>query len=288
VGLNAYDLGQEEFQQKNWEILPPSEARLARRLELLPRLSDLVDISQGVVSGADGVFIVREDQLDNSETDVFVPLLSDRMMERYQVPERSDLRIFYPFVDGKWLDERELRQSFPRTWEYLEAARSSLEKRAPVRRGDVRWWQPAWPRSPERLLGPKIVSPHLVMLPRFGLDVSGKYAVTRSCFMTAKSGVDMDMLKLLTGVLNSPVCYWYISTHSHKYRSGYAMLEKKTLQPIPIPEFSRHPSLVVRAVRLVEALLVDAGDVDAQREIELLVAEMYGVSRSELGMLGLQ
>ena len=75
------------------------------------------------------------------------------------------------------------------------------------------WWEPERPRTPEKLLVPKIVTPHLVLLPRFGIDETGKYVVSRSAYLVAKSDEDSSsLLKIICGVMNSAIGHWQLAS----------------------------------------------------------------------------
>jgi len=96
-----------------------------------------------------------------------------------------------------------LSSSFPRTWAYLQSHKGQLEQRPPVKTGRLPWWQPERPRF-DYLLRPKIVSPHLVVVPRFSLDQAGEYAITRSPLLYPKGkSVEQDLLRFFLAVLNS-------------------------------------------------------------------------------------
>lgn len=94
--------------------------------------------------------------------------------------------VFFPFVDGTKITEKYLKSEFPKTWAYLLKHRGRLEKRKALVRYRKAWWEPMWPREPDSLLRPKLVVPHLVIMPRFALDGRGRYAVSHSPFLIAR------------------------------------------------------------------------------------------------------
>jgi hypothetical protein len=149
-----------------------------------------------------------------------------------------------------------------------------------------------WPREPNTLLRPKLVVPHLVIMPRFALDIRGRYAVSRSPFLIARvSNEEERILKLMLAVLNSSVCFWYLQTHSHVYRHGYTMLENRTLAKTPVPDINLwSASEKMRLVTLVDKRLkADAQERDAlNAEIELFVSDAYGLTATERRALGLE
>jgi hypothetical protein len=287
---SIYDVDQSVFQEADWIILPPVESTLARKLETFPRLGEFLEVKQGFVSGADSVFIVEESQVPEGEESLFVPLLADKEMRAYSVPPHTSRYFFYPFVEGHLINEPELREMFPKTWHYLLSVKDKLSARAAVQKG-MDWWRPERPRLPKDMMRPKIVSLHLVIVPRFSVDLEGKYAISRSpILLPIKDELENEFLRYFSAVLNSAVCYWYISSHSHIYNSGYAMLEPKTLKQTPVPHPSRiAPGVLRRVLNLVDARLVATGQtaVQLEKQIESLVAELYGLTQQEKHILGI-
>ena len=208
------------------------------------------------------------------------------------------------------------RATTQKTWRYLLSKRKSLESRKPVQKGNLAWWRPVRPRPPKRMMRPKIVTPHLVLVPRFSLDLEGKYAVSHSPLLYPEEstddnegmfieienidedidrialeddmGFEADLLKFFVAVLNSTTCYWYISTHSHTYQRGYAMLEIKTLSKTPVPDPSAvAPLTKKRLLDLVDERLSSSGERarDIETEIDVIVADLYGLNSQERNAL---
>lgn len=287
---SIYDVDQQKFTENEWVILPETESNIQSRLASLPKLDDYVHIREGMITGADEVFIIDAKTVPEGGSKVFIPLLTDREMMRYQVPKRTEKRVFYPFIEGRRISLEELKDRFGKTYEYLSLHRATLEARMSVQKGKLEWWSPIWPRLPEHLLIPKIISPHLVLLPRFSLDEDGKYAISRSPLLYPKERiVETDLLRFLVGIMNSSICHWYISTHSHKYSRGYLMLEPKTLKHVPVPDLARISAKTMRElIDLVNRRLTNSEYATAEREIEKIVLDIYGLSSQERRSLGIE
>lgn len=139
---------------------------------------------------------------------------------------------------------------------------------------------------------PKIISPHLVLVPRFSLDLQGRYAVSRCPLLYPKdTGAERDLLRYFVAVLNSTPCFWYIATHSHVYQRGYAMLEVKTLIRTPVPDPARVPLKSLRQLlKLVDKRLSSSGSpaLDLERQIDATVADLYALSSEERRALGME
>ncbi len=289
---SIYDVGQREFERSEWVILPEVESKIKSKLNELKMLQDYAVVREGFITGADDVFIMDEKSVPDGERDIFIPFIPDRAMMRYKVPEDTEKRVFYPYVSGSKITLEELQDKYEKTWEYLCSKRKRLEGRRPVKSGNLEWWLPIWPRLPENLLVPKIISPHLVLLPKFSLDLEGKYAISRSPLIYPKEkDMEADLLQFLVAILNSPIAYWYITTHSHRYSRGYAMLEPKTLKQIPIPnpmkvsakQMKELLDLVDRRIKVTASLYLDI-----ENQIEEIVSDIYGLSTSERKALGIE
>jgi len=287
---SIYDVDQRRFAQDEWIILPEIESNIQNRLASMPKLDDYVYVREGMITGADKIFIIDAKSVPHGEGKVFIPLLPDRAMMRYLVPKKTDRSVFYPFVDGRRISLEELQDQFRKTYDYLSYHRKELEGRRPVERGALEWWLPIWPRLPEHLLRPKIISPHLILLPKFSVDEEGKYAVSRSPLLYPKERVvETDLLRSLVGILNSSICHWFISTHSHKYSRGYLMLEPKTLKLVPVPDLARIPVKTMRELLdLVGRRLANPEDAVAEKEIDKIVLDVYGLSVQERRSLGIE
>lgn len=288
----TYEVEQDTFGQSTWQTLPPSEAKLAARMRKLEPLSRFMRVREGAVSGADSVFLVDVKHVPKGEEAIFLPCIRDREMRAYALPQQPSSALLYPYIDGERVSETLLRNEFPKTWKLLLRSREELEKRGPVKKGTLEWWRPERPRIPENLVRPKIVTPHLVLVPRYSLDSAGMYGVLRSPFMYP---VDPDpgseLLRFFLAVLNSSACHWHVMRHSKTYSRGYAMLEPNTLKPTPVPDpFSVADGTMLRILGLVDERLGASGEREAramESEIDAVVADLYGLTLAERRAIGI-
>lgn len=292
---SIYDASQRVFAEPEaWVILPPTEAAIRERMNTLPKLKEFVDVKQGIVTGADDIFIVdAKDAPKDEQGSLFIPLLADREMQGYSVPRRTAKRVFVPFWEGGKIDEKTIRKDFPVTWKYLSNHRKRLESRKSLAAYKKQWWEPMWPREPLSLQRPKLVTPHLIIMPRFALDERGRYAVSRSPFLVARAEADdLDILKMLLAVLNSRACFWHIQRSSHVYSHGYAMLENKTLEMTPVPDISGiGPADSRRLIELVDRrrdATVEEEIASCELAIERLACDVYGLTVKERRALGVE
>lgn len=283
-----FDVDQESFTKNNWDnvLLSPRQAKIQEKFDRLLPISHFLNVKQGIVTGGDDVFIVKKSQITKTESKIWRPLLKDRELIRYRVPRSTNYFVFYPVVDGEKLNEAEVKQHFPQTWEYLIHNRNRLPDR---KARDENWWRPNRLRIPKEMFGPKIITPHLVLLPKFSLDEKGKYSISRTMFLVPKEYEGgIEILKFFLGVLNSTIGAWLISKKSDKYSHGYARLEVKTLNTINVPNPAKvsYNSLST-VISLVDEILKGSKDFDLDIEIDKIVSDMYGLSLEEKFDLGL-
>ena len=282
---SIYSVSQDSFRSDAWRIASPKDLALQERVARFPPLGTFVAIRQGFITGKDKVFIRDQTDVPEAERSAYAPYLSDREMRRYQVPQETGRVVFYPFDGERLLTEDEVRRRFPRTWEYLESRSDELKNRKSLERiGRELWWRPVWPRPPRHLLRPKIVGPHLMLFPRFALDASGTYAVTHSPIILNKEETDdLQLLKYILGVMNSPVGHWQIIHQSHRYRHGYAMLEVNTLKEFRLPSPAAVPTTKMIAIcSLVDQLIEDPKNLASEAQLGGLVADIFGIAPESL------
>lgn len=279
---STYKVPQKVFHEPEWYILPPKQFMIKEKVARHRRLDEFLEIREGIVTGADDVFIRYRNDIPHEEEAVYRPLLPDRDMGRYVVPPNLNKVVFYPYVGDHKLIPKQLRQDFPQTWKYLQSHKKALSRRGSVSRSGNPWWAPVRPRSPKNILRHKIVSPHLVALPRFALDMRGDVLISHSPFMYPKTAEREEAdLRYFVAVLNSRVVFWQMMHMSHKYARGYLMLEKKTLGPILVPAPDSVPaSRMAGLQQLVEQRL--GGDEQVETEIDRVVCELYGLTADDM------
>ncbi len=302
---SIYTVAQSTFQQKEWLLVSPEEAAVEEKFSRFQKLEEFFRIRQGMTSGADKIFIVEPDQVPSGEEAIFVPFLPDREMLAYKVPRKAPKYVFYPFVNRQKISGEQLQADFPKTWAYLEVHYDKLSSRKSLRSENKEWWEPIRPRPPENMMRPKLVSPHLVLVPRFSYDANGEYAITRSPLMYAEvkdhdendedkedyfAGLERDLLRYFLAVLNSSPCHWYISNHSHIYRKRYVMLEPRTLNQTPVPSPENVPHSVMNKLLGLVDLRLETEGLKARQienEIDEIIANLYQLTDTEKLVIGM-
>ncbi|MCF0050619.1 N-6 DNA methylase [Dyadobacter sp. LJ53] len=287
---SVYEIDQSNFHRANWFVLPPKEIRIQNKLSRLSKLSDFVEVRQGVVTGADDVFIVKKELIPANEESIYVPYVPDRQIDSYKFNKNTESYLIYPFLNGEKLEEQDMIQKFPQTWLYLNRHKKRLLSSKSFR--EESWWRPLRTRKPQEILRGKIITPHLTITPKFAIDIEGRFVVSRSPYMIPKLNEveGTDILLYLLAVLNSTACYWYISNHSHIYSRGYSMLEVKTLNQTPIPDPKTvSPVIMRKLITLVLQRIELHGAASHQIDLELdeIVSGLYNLNSDDREALGL-
>jgi len=300
ASYNIFTVSQEFFHKEKWRLLTPSESNLEIKLSKLKKLNDYFDVRTGFASGAVDVFIVSKNNIPKKETEIYIPYLSDREMDKYSVTDDSQDYFFYPFrKDGSKLDETTLKQNFPITYKRLYQSYTSLSKRNEVIKGQMEWWMPNRPRKPNFMLAPKIITPHLVFTPKFSLDIDGKYAISRAPFLVLKDDpalelfVKNDLMFFTLGMLNSPVCTWYLLNHASRYQKGFVMIEPNSLKEIPIVDplllskttFLKFVTLVKGRFLCNENNISFNKIIEMEKEIDRISLGFYGLNEYEKNII---
>ncbi|WP_297597353.1 TaqI-like C-terminal specificity domain-containing protein [uncultured Cetobacterium sp.] len=160
-------------------------------------LGDLVNVNQGIVSGADKVFVFKE--YDEKFKDYLKPFYKNRDIGKYSVTEVPPFWIMY--LNGKM----ELSST---TFDYLDEFKQLLSKRREVVHERINWWELQWARDEEIFIKPKIVVRQRCKTNNFAYTEREFYGSADIYYLTGKTP-DINLFYLL-GYLNSEAFfYWF-------------------------------------------------------------------------------
>ena len=281
---------QQLLRRPTWSISLPEETQLLRRLEGLPRLSEFAHVTPGVITGADDVFILDSRDVPRGEEEIYAPYLPDMSIGQYALPDDTQKHMLYPFIDGAPVESEHMMRSFPLTWEWLSKNRERLSNRRSATQNAAEWWRPSRPRVPREMLSPKVVLPKLYLLPRFGVDVLGKWVVSHSPIIRPRHGeADIRLLYLFAAVLNSSLSTWYVDLNGRRFGRGYKEVGVSLLRGFPMPDFGQVPSVVVQeVVDRVSELMESDRDFDHSRASnldDLVLRYLYQLSMEETAIV---
>ncbi len=279
---SVFDVDQEYFGDQPWILLGPEETMLERKLLAMPKVSDFLIVREGVITGCDDVFIISSDEVPPGEEHLYTYFLPDRDIEKYCVPTNTKKLLYYPYSDGMRISEEDLKKA-RKTWSYLTDHQKELPSSV------AKSWPYILRAREKELLQPKIISPHLVLSPRFSLDLKGKYAISHAPFLVPRvKDDDIELLKYFTAVLNSSVVHWYLGTHAYRFSRGYVMLDPAYLRDVPVPDPSKIPPLLFKKIVNIVDSRIKTKKMNLDIEIDKLVLEAYQLTSDERAIIGVE
>jgi hypothetical protein len=202
----------------------------------------------------------------------------------------------------EFISEKEMRDEFPKTFDYLKDNKAYLEDREKGKMHGNNWYAYVYPKNIDIMETSKILVPDIADRACFAYDEQGEYAFTSGYAITLKDNVT-ESAKYILGLLNSKVLDFYLKRISTPMRGGFfryftQFIERLPMRPINfsgLAEKARHDKMV----SLVEQMLslnkqlspartdqektahqrqIDATD----RQIDQLVYELYGLTEEEI------
>jgi hypothetical protein len=90
---SVFEIPDSALQGEQWAIMSPVAAAIRKKFARLSTLGVVAVLRQGIVTGADDIFILQSKDVPEGEDDVYIPLLADREMEAFTVPEKTRLYV---------------------------------------------------------------------------------------------------------------------------------------------------------------------------------------------------
>lgn len=279
-----------------WRLPTPSTERILRELSdsLLPSISDLFDVAQGVQTGLNEVLLLTLDEwrtLPNKERVFFrLATMSDSIQNAHFF---KPYRVFFPHGPSGPLfaNQQEIERSVPTYFaKYLAPNRERLERRASIvraRRAD--WWGLMHPRAYAFDKAPRIISKFFAAEGGFAADLEAEYIpVMGHVWMPKGVLIDDDpqqlptseILSAYTALFNSSVFIKLLSLYSPHVAGGQYDVSSRHVGPIPIPNL-RELSVASRQGKLVRGLAANGKSIDLADPVwrartAQLVTELYG------------
>src|SRR5690606_9401644 len=186
-------------------------------------------ISCGVATGADSIFVVRDEDLPPALREFAYPTISGRELAIGQQPEPRHQMLIPYRRDGDLISEEQLGPL--RTYLADPTRRARLLERTCVARKP--WY--AFHENPPLgdILRPKILCKDIGARPWFVVDEEGVVVPRHSVYYLVPK--DADMIHSLCDYLNSaPVCDFLVA-HCQRAANGFLRLQSHVLKRVPLP-----------------------------------------------------
>jgi type I restriction-modification system DNA methylase subunit len=266
-----------------WNFVIGPGAGLFERLSVMPvKLGDVAHIFQGLVTGADAVFIFEQLKPQDSalvmlrdtsgalwelERDVLKPFVKGMTVSTYAVPQRQHWILFPYRLQGataELLSQREMSTLFPKAWSYLNAKASILRRREGGKWNHEQWYAFGRTQNLTQMDAPKLIVQVISLFGRYAHDCTGIY------FTGGGNGPyygirwldpgNPHSLHYLQALLGSPLLDCYLRQVSSPFRGGYWSYGKRFIEQLPIrtidfddpADVARHDRMVALVERMLE------------------------------------
>jgi len=220
------------------------------------KLECLVEgIFQGVVTGLNNVFILqKKDYLFNNlylvvseylqqniemESEILQDFIMADNVSRFCSLEVNKLLVYpYKTVNDKKsiIPENELKQKFPKAYQYLNSLREVLSQRGSEKMNYESWYALWNARNPNNFKYTKILTPDISYKGSMSLCEREDILHSDTCYaIILKRNLEFN-LKTILAILNSQLIWFYLTNIGTSLRGGYFRYKTNYLNRIPVIE----------------------------------------------------
>ena len=240
-----------------------------------PLITDIFkDISQGIRTGANSVYIISANNKPNIENQVLIPFVKGEHIRRFQI-NSDQLRLIYPYKQNTFgevepIDEYEMQASYPECWKYLCSKREMLEQRSKNEKEP--WYTYSRSQNLDISTRKKLLIREMMPRAEFAADLTGELAFCSGYALDATRLDDSDLL-LWTAVLCTPTMEFSLRHNGTQLHSGWFRLLKHHLKTIRLPVLSK--SQRQRALELSQNFKKKPTDLELLEALDTIVADAF-------------
>ena len=296
----------DKLNKDTWVLASSEVSKLLNKLNEQPlRLEDVFEkIFQGIATSKDDVYFIYDctetqstitgesKQLNKRvtiEKGLVKPLLKGEDVHRYDNLSSNRYVIFpYKLENGtaNLYAEEELKLLFPNGYAYLKECETLLRGREKGRFDiDGQWFQ--FGRRQGLTYGniPKIVAPEISFGGNYAFDVSGQFYSTTTIYGYIMKESCNVSYETLMAILNSKLCWWFMSNTGTVLAQGYYRYKPAYLKPLPIPQISKETDSEIKS--LVAGLTKqDASNKRfLERKIDIAIYNLYSINDDDIELI---
>jgi hypothetical protein len=223
------------FENESIEGLISSIREKTRALESISE-----GILQGIATGKDSVFLVKENIIREYEIerDILKPFLMGKDIRRYAI-EWSGNYCIYPYNDfGKVIPEADFKTKYPKAYRYLTNRKAELSGRDYFERSSKLWFELWNQRTITKFKKRKIVTLDNASRNSFAID-DGKFIGTTTTYSIIIPD-DSFGLEFVTALLNSRLLTYYHQKNTIPQASGFFRYQATFIKGFPIKVAEAH------------------------------------------------
>ena len=279
----------EEFPDSSWIVSEKSTFIIKNKIEnqgvILKDWN--IKINRGILTGLNNAFIIdfktKEEiiKIDPKSAEIIKPILRGRDIKKYYY-ENPDLWIISTFPSKKIEIENYIGVK-----RFLERFGKSLEQsgeKGSRKKTNGKWFETQdsiayW----EDFENPKIIYSELTKFLFFSFDKEKKYIDKTAFILTGES------IEYLVCFLNSSLFKFCFAHNFSEIQGNTRVLSKVIFEQIPVKQISeKEQQPFIEKVDQILSLKKDNPDADTsalEREIDLMVYALYGLSEEEIGIV---
>lgn len=200
----------------NWIIANQNDMKLYKAIESMnsPRLYEISESFQGIITGCDKAFVVGndDDRLDYADKNILKKWIKSREIDSYNINGGNRTLIYSNDIKSDNCYEIS---------EFIRPYKNKLEKRRECVNGIRKWYELQWGRDKCNFERKKIMYPYKSRNNRFALDNNNCYSSADVYSMCIKPEYEeIYSYEYLVGVLNSSVYDKYYKINAKKMSRG--------------------------------------------------------------------
>jgi len=295
VSLRKKTLSYTSMTDESWNFSNKIEAKLLSNLYLDSRkIKDIetIDIKRGVTTGYDPGFLMEKNTAlsfidrDIKYAEVLMPMLKGREIKKYHLIENTLYLLNSHNGLKNKLDRINLEKDYRLLYDYLVGVNNESNNSV-LKRSDqgYDWTNLRDCAFLEHFNMTKIIWPLTAANWGFARDMK-KHYLSSGGFMLISTDLEINYL---LGILNSNLMKYVFSRIGVMTAGGAFTLKKATIDEFPIKEISKvNQQPFIEKVDQILTQKQSNASADTsllEREIDLMVYELYGLSEEEIGVV---
>lgn len=296
----------DKLNKDTWVLASSEVSKLLNKLNEQPlRLEDVFEkIFQGIATSKDDVYFIYDctetqstitgesKQLNKRvtiEKGLVKPLLKGEDVHRYDNLSSNRYVIFPYKLENKTANlyaEEELKLLFPNGYAYLKECETLLRGREKGRFDiDGQWFQ--FGRRQGLSYGniPKIVAPEISFGGNYAFDVSGQFYSTTTIYGYIMKESCNVSYETLMAILNSKLCWWFISNTGTVLAQGYYRYKPAYLKSLPIPQISKETDSEIKSLVAGLAKQDASNRRFLERKIDIAIYNLYSINDDDIELI---
>ncbi|PDP40498.1 Eco57I restriction-modification methylase domain-containing protein [Porphyromonas gingivalis] len=296
----------DKLNKDTWVLASSEVSKLLNKLNEQPlRLEDVFEkIFQGIATSKDDVYFIYDctetqstitgesKQLNKRvtiEKGLVKPLLKGEDVHRYDNLSSNRYVIFpYKLENGtaNLYAEEELKLLFPNGYAYLKECETLLRGREKGRlKNDIYWYRYIYPKNLTLFQSPKLVAPEISLGGNFSYDGNGQFYSTTTIYGYIMKESCNVSYETLMAILNSKLCWWFMSNTGTVLAQGYYRYKPAYLKPLPIPQISKETDSEIKSLVAGLAKQDASNRRFLERKIDIAIYDLYSINDDDIELI---